>query len=179
VPLSVSDLLYLDEKERREKLPEQVLAEAGLLAQSKYRKYYYNQRTGNIKNIMARGVCNRTTRPRRRQEVFATKQRSLADSGECLSSNNDSLPVTGSTCNRTMRPCRRREVFAAKQQGPADGRKCLLSNNTSLPATGGTCNRTMRPCRRQEVFATEQRGPAGGGTFCHRILTINNESQTK
>jgi hypothetical protein len=35
-PLSVSDLLCLDEKERREKLLEQVLAEAGLLAQSKY-----------------------------------------------------------------------------------------------------------------------------------------------
>ena len=34
--ISVSDLLNLDEKERREKLLEQVLAEAGLLAQSKY-----------------------------------------------------------------------------------------------------------------------------------------------
>ena len=35
-PLSVSDLLGLDENGRREKLLEQVLAEAGLLAQSKY-----------------------------------------------------------------------------------------------------------------------------------------------
>jgi hypothetical protein len=35
-PLSVSDLLNLDENERREKLLDQVLAEAGLLAQSNY-----------------------------------------------------------------------------------------------------------------------------------------------
>ena len=36
LPLSVSDLLSLDENQRREKLLEQVLAEAGLLAQSNY-----------------------------------------------------------------------------------------------------------------------------------------------
>ena len=35
-PLSVSDLLYLDENQRREKLLAQVLAEAELLAQSNY-----------------------------------------------------------------------------------------------------------------------------------------------
>ncbi|MDR0700082.1 MAG: hypothetical protein LBG28_12855 [Tannerella sp.] len=35
-PLSISDLLSLDENGRREKLLEQVLAEARLLAQSKY-----------------------------------------------------------------------------------------------------------------------------------------------
>jgi hypothetical protein len=35
-PLSISDLLNLDENGRREKLLDQVLAEAGLLAQSKY-----------------------------------------------------------------------------------------------------------------------------------------------
>jgi hypothetical protein len=35
-PLSISDLLCLDEKQRKEKLLEQVIAEAGLLAQSRF-----------------------------------------------------------------------------------------------------------------------------------------------
>ncbi|MDR2679888.1 MAG: hypothetical protein LBC47_03665, partial [Tannerella sp.] len=35
-PLSISDLLHLDEKQREERLLEQVIAEAGLLAQSRF-----------------------------------------------------------------------------------------------------------------------------------------------